>query len=512
MSLAIEALKRILKDPYLFARHTSGITFRPYQIEPARAIVRSVVENLGLTIIVEMSRQAGKNELQRQIEAYLLVLYKLCDREIVKVSPTYRPQTINSMRKLRLTLDRNSVTRAMWQKEYGFIYRIGHASIAFFSGQKEANVVGATASLLLEADEAQDILMSKWDKDFSPMAASTNATTLLMGTAWTDNTLLYREKLLALEAEKLDGIKRVFRYTADEVARVVPAYGEYVKKQIKKLGRQHPLIKTQYFLEEIGAEGGMFPPARRALMRGNHLAQDEPIAGKLYVATIDVAGEDEDAAADGDILSVGQHKRDNTTVTMYEVDTSTIGEPMLEAPTYKAVHRWAWVGMKHPAVYGQIRAILETWGIAYVVVDGTGVGEPLASFLRNVFGDRAIVFVFNRSTKSKLGYRYLGVVDSGRYKEFAEDGSNPQQEALQSVFWKELDYCQYQIVPGPNKTMIWGVPDGQRDKTTGEYVHDDMITDAALVAELDGCEWPSGLPGFIVKGSDPLAEIDRGDF
>ena len=92
------------------------------------------------------------------------------------------------------------------------------------------------------------------------------------------------------------------------------------------------------------------------------------------------------------------------------------------------------------------------------------------------------------------------------------DESNPQQRALQSVFFNELSYCQYQIIPGPNKTMTWGVPDGQRDRETGEYVHDDMVIGAALVSELDRCEWPSGLPGFLVQGTDPLEEIDKSGF
>ena len=59
--------------------------------------------------------------------------------------------------------------------------------------------------------------------------------------------------------------------TAEDVAAEVPAYRAFVQEQVNKLGRNHPLVKTQFFSEEIDAEGGMFPPARRAMMQGDAL-------------------------------------------------------------------------------------------------------------------------------------------------------------------------------------------------------------------------------------------------
>lgn len=50
-----------------FSRCGSGITLRSYQVEVARAIVGSILQNLGLTFVVIFPRQSGKNELQAQI-------------------------------------------------------------------------------------------------------------------------------------------------------------------------------------------------------------------------------------------------------------------------------------------------------------------------------------------------------------------------------------------------------------------------------------------------------------
>ena len=123
---------------------------------------------------------------------------------------------------------------------------------------------------MLEVDEAQDVDIAKFDKEVSPMAASTNATRVFWGTAWTSQTLLAREYKAALAAERQDGIRRVWRLTADEVGAEVAAPQKFVAAQVAKLGRNHPLIKTQFFSEDIDAESGMFPQARRAMMQGEH--------------------------------------------------------------------------------------------------------------------------------------------------------------------------------------------------------------------------------------------------
>ena len=63
-------LKRLLTDVGLFSRHVVHRPLRPYQLEPARAIVDSVLRRKGLTFTVLMARQAGKNELSAQLEAH----------------------------------------------------------------------------------------------------------------------------------------------------------------------------------------------------------------------------------------------------------------------------------------------------------------------------------------------------------------------------------------------------------------------------------------------------------
>jgi hypothetical protein len=123
-------IESMLQNILLFAEYGVGTKLRYYQEDVALAIVKSVIGGLGLTFVVIYPRQSGKNELQAQIEVYLLSLYSMTDAEIVKVSPTWKPQSLNAMRRLERTLERclaTSGTDIGWRKESGYIYRVGRA-------------------------------------------------------------------------------------------------------------------------------------------------------------------------------------------------------------------------------------------------------------------------------------------------------------------------------------------------------------------------------------------------
>jgi hypothetical protein len=347
------------------------------------------------------------------------------------------------------------------------------------------------------------------------MAASTNATRVFWGTAWTSKTLLARERRAAQEAEKADGIRRVFVINADQVAEEVPAYGKFVAEQVAKLGRNHPMVKTQFYGEEIDAEGGMFPIARRAMMLGSHSAQLGPVPGRLYAFLIDVAGQDEGATLDETALE--NPKRDSTALTIVEVDLASLGDPLIKLPSYLVVQRRLWTGTNQGRLYAELRGLMDCWRPWWTVIDATGVGAGLSSFLANAYPNRVIPFVFSSSSKSRLGWDFLGVVDSGRYKEYdpqisqiAQIGENPV--ILQALFFRQAEYCQYEVVPGPGQALKWGVPDTLRDAETGDLMHDDLLLSAALCAQLDDLEWSLTGPEIIVPRVDPLSEMDQEGF
>ena len=279
----------LLRRPDCFAQ-AGDVVLRPYQKLAIRAVVNSVRRQRGFSFVWIFPRQSGKDEALAILVQYLLTLFKNMGGEMVFFNPTFKPQTETSMRRLESRLKSNIFTIGRWKRRSGYIYQINNACCTYLSADPTAHVVSATANRLLVVNEAQDVGVFKYDKDIDPMAASGNATKVFSGTRWTSNTLLEREYQQALEDQKKDHIRRVFLFTTEDVRMVLPEYGKHVDAVVARLGRQHPLVKTQFYCETIEGQAGMFPPGRQALMKGTHKARTEPEAGKMYAFLIDVAG------------------------------------------------------------------------------------------------------------------------------------------------------------------------------------------------------------------------------
>ena len=511
----------LLREATLFARYASGRRLRRYQAGVAEAICESVLQGRGLSFVVMFPRQSGKNEVQAQLETYLLALFNDTPVEIVKVSPTLEPQAKNAMRRLEQTLKKNVYLSKSWHKEGGALYRTGEARIQFLSGAPESSIVGATASLLLEVDEAQDVLPDKFDKDIAPMTASTHATRVFWGTAWTSHSLLGRELRAASVAEAADGQKRVFRLTAEAVSAELPAYRATVAEAIERLGRAHPLVRTQYFSEEIDGQGGLFPPERIARLKSTagagarmqrpeaafSFTSHEPAnSGARYAILLDVAGADEGMRSVDGSLSLANPGRDATALTLVEVTPGESGA----LPVYRPRLRRQWIGTGTAELRPQIAALAHEWRVQALVVDATGVGAGLSSELEHELPGVVTPFSFNAASKSKLGWDFVGLVDAGRWQEamYVPEGDNDQAR-WQREFFKQLAACQFEVLPGPEHHLRWSVPEGMKDTQSGEVLHDDWILSAALAAVLDRHEWNFGSgPALIVQGRDPLEEMD----
>ncbi len=438
---------------------------RAYQRDVALAVLDSVFGRKGLTFSVEIARQGGKNELSAQLELLLLTLYMAEPQNLVKCSPTFKPQTVISMMRLKDRLN-DAGFGGIWTSELGYIIRLGNARAVFLSADESANVVGNTAHILLEIDESQDVSKEKYTKEFKPMGATTNVTTVHYGTTWDDTTLLEEVKQTNLELEKRDGVRRHFRYDWQDVARHNPDYLAYVEAERQRLGENHPLFLTQYRLLPIHGGGGYLSPQQRAQLPGGHARRHQPEPGRVYVAGIDLAGEAEEA--EGASLRALKPRQDSTVVTIGEMDFADCGE-VIRQPRINVVEHYWWTGRKHAELYPQLLDILKNvWRCRKVVVDATGVGEPVSSFLAKALGSRVVAFTFTQRSKSELGFSLLAAINSGRLKAYEADGSAEHREFC---FEMEKARSQYR----PNQTMNFYVDPGQG--------HDDFLMSLALLVE-----------------------------
>lgn len=487
---ALRQLKESVLTVKGFAKWLIHIFLRPYQIEAANAIVESVFKRDGKTFVIIFSRQSGKDEMLAITLLFLMFRFIEWGANMICAQPTFKPQTVNAMERLR---QRGTFFGKRMMRTAGYIIRLGAARTSYFSTDPSANVVGATADRLLIINEAQDVDPAIYDKRFAPMAASGNATTVFSGTTWTSDTLLAREMRAALEAEKQDKVKRVFIADADEVSKHNKLYAEFVKKEIAKLGRQHPLVRTQYFCETIDAQAGMFNAARRALMTGDQPAQEEPQAGHIYAFLIDVAGQDEALL---NLDGMGNPGRDFTRLSIVDIDLSTL--ETMQAPTYRIVKREGWQGEGHLSIFGKLKAFADNWQPQHIVIDATGVGEGLWAMMAKAYPTRTIPIKFTQQTKSEIGWGYIAIIETGRLRDCC-----PTDEVR-----IQYDKCQSEILPGPAKTLRWGVKDGTRGPD-GRIVHDDIILADALTSELDKLSWMLTSETVIVQGRDVLEDMDR---
>ncbi len=437
---------------------------RPYQLAVARAVMDSIQKGLGLTFSVEIARQGGKNELSAHLEVLLLTLYMARGGNLIKCSPTFKPQTIISIDRLKQRLDDFGFD-GIYHSQMGYILQLGNARAIFLSAEGSSSVVGHTADLLLEIDEAQDISKEKYTKEFRPMGSAANVTTILYGTTWDDSTLLEEVKQANLELERKEGIRRHFRYDWQEVGKYNPEYLKFVEAERQRLGEQHPLFRTQYALLPISHGGRFLSRQQIALTLGEHPRQRQPEGKRTYIAGVDLAGEHESEMTEWDV-SVSERGigHDSTVITIAEVDVTNPSQSAL-----KVVEQYQWTGTPHSQLYNHMVNILKNvWNCHRIAVDATGIGQPVASFLRKELGSKVVPFVITSRSKSDMGFELLSFMNSGRLKLYKQDGSREYKEAL---FELEKARVQYH----PNQTMNFYV-----DPQEG---HDDFLMSLALVVQ-----------------------------
>jgi len=437
---------------------------RHYQEPVYAAIIKAALDHEGGLVVCRMPRQAGKNEVSARVELTLLKLHMGIRSPIqvgVKAAPTQDPQAIRSLKRLAGLLRAKPFT-ARHAAIGTDTVRLGRAEWWFGSGEPDANVVGATANLLLEFDESQNFDQEKHDKDYRPMAASTNAATAYWGTAWTESDLLETTRQHALDLQRRDGRRRVFDVPWGDVAAEVPAYGRFVEGERERLGhtpaKPHPVFLTQYELVVIAGAGRWLTPAQLEAMRGTHPRIDAPLSEShnVYVAGLDVGGADLSGSGDPDetVLTIGRARFP--------------GRGQNSEPIVQVVNQYAWKGRPHDAVQGEVDRQLDRWRIAHVAVDATGIGEPIASHLLGRYGERRVSSVkYSRPLKSSLGWDLIAAINTGALTIWQPDGADIDHAQL----WHQLRNARSEHLPGG--FLAWFL-----DETDG---HDDRLNSVALL-------------------------------
>lgn len=460
-----------------------------YQIQVADAVIYSCLNCLGWYFVVQITRQAGKNEISAFIQQYLLLYgwYYGVPVSGVKFAPVYKPQIQASMDRLEGAPTADSgglagsvLTRHKYRKSDGYKYHMGPPrdsnKWAFLSINPSASVASQTAYTLLEGDEAQDIDTDKWERDAQPMGSFNNATTVLWGVAWTKDSFIYKGELQARDMEdrleKELGYRPKLVFKIDAYAVIKSGNDNYRKafeNQVARLGMDHIAIQTQYLLKAVDAIGRFFNAEQIArIYHNDYNMKVEPEKGKTYVWSVDVAGEAEEST-DVD-TAVGMHKRDALTLT--------IGE-LYKDGTVVPVCFYQWVGKQHTKVRDMLPKIIKGhWNCLGGVCDATGVGEPLAYYLKEQLdrNNAGLVeaYKFKASgdeSKSKLGYLAYDFVANDLLKIPASPTDPDQRELWQEVRW-QLEHLTREAKR--QQYINFYVPANAEPRKPGHVPHDDF--------------------------------------
>ncbi len=162
--------------------------------------------------------------------------------------------------------------------------------------------------------------------------------------------------------------------------------------------------------------------------------------------------------------------------------------------------RVVWTAEPHSALYGRLKALVELWVPRWIVVDATGLGAGLASFLERTFPGQVLRFLFTQASKSKLGWDFLAIVDTHRFLDWQPEPGVVDERTL---FLRQLQACELEVLPGNERRLKWGVPEGRRDPGSGEPLHDDLVVSAALCARLEELPWGQA-QSVVVRTPDAL--------
>lgn len=425
-----DILKGIIQDPQYHREAVMKINhLYPPELEAINLVEHHIAQQTGKTITIRSARQTMKNECSAMICTRMLHIFQYRGGTYIRTAPTWKPQIINSMKRVEGFLRIDPVLDN-YRPRHGYMFEYHNADITFLSTDKHANVVGATASIALDIDEAHKVDKGKFEEDFGPMTAFHNVPIIMWGVAADKQDLLYEYVQHNLEHNP----DCVLQYPASIWCELLPQYAKHYEERVAKLGADHPVILTQYDLVDVDSIGGYFTKAQQtSLLSGDHEQYSAPKDGRSYVITIDIGGEAEEEESNPLVKAEGA--RDSTVALIWEIDHKDEVNGYLMCRLVD-VHWWTGksLGDEPSGLPGQqtiLLKLLQTWQPHYTVVDGRGVGEQIANYLDTNWG----VEVYKASALSVSDdcYGLKAMINNDRVKVHLDDQSPEYAELVRQI-------------------------------------------------------------------------------
>lgn len=409
-------VKEVIEKILRFCEAYSMMKFRPYQVQFAKRVVTSIVENDGEELTALFSRQSGKTEAIAMICGGLAVVLPFMarlpafahDERIqrykagiwIGIFAPILDQSQTTFDRIRMRLGSDAADALFKTPEVNVRFDVNNGNCVLLSNGSKIVCMSASDNSHIESktfhliiiEECQEVSNAKIRKSIHPMGASTNATICKIGTAFTKRNDFYdaiqRNKTKLAE----QGIKNHFEYDYQIAQKYNPLYAKYIEKEMYRLGYDSDEFRMSYRLHWILERGMFISPEQMERLGldfdGKPYDVVESRRNTHQVAGIDIA-----------------KTSDSTVVTIMEVDYENLSP---EGFLYKRVLNWLEIfGDDHESQFYQIKDFLGNYNVEKMCIDCTGVGDPVADRMIATFPNiHVIPYGFTRPSKSDL-YKYL---------------------------------------------------------------------------------------------------------
>jgi hypothetical protein len=423
-------IRKLTRAILIFSENLANLEMYPYQREFASRCILSVLTSDAENMTGLFARQSGKSTTLAVIINGMMVMLPLLtefidDARIQKFkngfwvgiyAPSHEQASLlfskilmylhsehaaEILRDDEIGIEMDSVKGNRAQLPNGSYARSHSAAI-------QAKIEGATWHLIV-IEEAQDVNPYVYKKSISPMGASTAASTIKIGTCNTVRSDFYdncQRNVRRDMAQQDHALKLHFQYDYEVVTRYNQWYRIYVQKEISQLGFDSDEFRMAYRLHWILERGMLVDPALFALMGKNYSPFTYDPVHEI------VAG-----------IDIGKAEA-STVVTLIIPD---YGKGARMGPddfrSFKKVINWLEIrGDDYVAQMAQIRDFFSNYRrLKRVMIDATGVGQPLYDWLCNYFaqqieeGTMEIIPFIATSESNHEGYlRLMGDLQNER--------------------------------------------------------------------------------------------------
>ena len=417
---------------FAFCEAYSGIKFFPYQVQPSKRIIRSLLVNDGDEITALQSRQSGKSEVvSTTVGGLMLILPTLANMPMFANDTRLQPyrnglmvgifapalhQAQISFNRMKTRMTSRSAQAVMsdpdimlgFDTNNGQTISISNGSfVTSMSASEGSNIEGQSYHLII-VDESQDVSNFKYSKSISPMGAFYNATKVLIGTPTTSKGFFFHaiQRNIRTYEESEGRIRNHFQYDYKVVLKYNPKYEKYIEGEKRRLGEDSDEFRMSYALEWV-LERGMF------ITEGafERLMDDDLDFVHGDMRATHVVGIDLGKTSDSTIVCVMEVDFETPTI-IEDSDNLDIQDFVAYDKTVKSFLEIQ--GDDYDSQYYQIMDFISHFNVTRVVVDGTGVGTAFGDRLMANLRCEVIPYVLNRPSKSELYKRFDGEIRGGR--------------------------------------------------------------------------------------------------